>query len=176
MNEPKLGIPDAPRAEVPQSVPDVAPQPEAAAESRAEAERPAARSEEAPARSEQAPTPAAVAAAERARTAEKPAIAANDPALMKVERVLEANLWDVYMGMPEPFRTQFKKLGEDTAQAVRAAVISAHIRASKIHDLVHKWLKKIPGVNEFFLLQESKIKTDQLVRLATWFLQKGHII
>lgn len=180
MNEPK---PVPPRSEQPAAplVPEAAPKQEAsatsiesAADNRSEAERPL-RAPENSAAPEVAPAPATVVAVERAKTSEA-AVAPNDPALMKVERILEAGLWDVYVGMPEPFRTQFKKLGEDTSLAVRAAVIAAQIKASVIHALVHKWLAKIPGVNEFFLLQESKIKTDQLVRLATWLMQKGHII
>jgi len=96
-----------------------------------------------------------------------------DPTTMKVERVLEADLWDIYIGLPEDFRAIFLSLGQTTALAIRAQIAMTHVRASRIHDLVHKWLKKIPGVNEFFLLQESKIKTDQFMRLAAWLLTRG---
>lgn len=98
-----------------------------------------------------------------------------DPYLAKVERVLEDNLWDVYVSLPERARAVFKQKGEETATAIRALVAKSHVRASRIHDLIHKWLSKIPNVNEFFLLQESKIKTDTFVQLAAWAARKAGI-
>ena len=102
-----------------------------------------------------------------------PVQAAKDANLAKVERVLEDNLWDVYVSLPDKARAVFKKKGEETAAAIQALIVQTHVRASKIHNLVHQWLGKIPGVNEFFLLQESKIKTDQFVSLAAWIMRKA---
>lgn len=103
------------------------------------------------------------------------ALAGADPNLAKVERLLEDNIWDVYVSLPEKARLAFKKKGEQTAAAISALVARTHVRASKIHDLVRAWLGKIPGVNEFFLLQESKIKTDSFVQLAAWVARKAGI-
>ena len=121
---------------------------------------------------EAAPTSVEIAATERAAKPPVPRME-GDPYMPQVERIMESNLWDVYLTLPEDFRAQFKKLGEDTSLAIRALIVQAHVRASKIHDLVHKWLKKIPGVNEWFLLQESKIKTDQFMRMVAWIVHRG---
>lgn len=167
MNEPNLGTPDRERKDVP-SVPETPRPVEQPMEPRVETER--RESSVALETTEAPPTSLEVAATERAVAPEAPAPI--DATTVKVERILEDNLWDVYVGMPEDVRAAFKKLGEDTARAIRAQIVQAHIRASKIHALVHKWLKKIPGVNEWFLLQESKIKTDQFLKLATWIAHK----
>lgn len=99
--------------------------------------------------------------------------AQQDTLIPKVERVLEDGLWDVYVSLPEKARFVFKKKGEETAQAIRLLITKSHVRAGKIHDLVHDWLAKIPGVNEWFLLQESKIKTDTFLKLAVWIMRKA---
>jgi hypothetical protein len=42
---------------------------------------------------------------------------------------------------------------------------SAKFKVKAIVDLIKKWLAIIPGVNKFFLEQEAKIKTDQIIAL-----------
>lgn len=125
---------------------------------------------------EKTPEQRAAAAAE-ARTAEKqqaaaPAAAraatvpqAKDPGLMRVERVLEENLSDIYFALPSDKREKFKAKGEETAMAIKALVDRAKAKARDVLRLIRDWLKLIPHVNKYFLEQEAKIKTDRVMRM-----------
>lgn len=181
MNEPNLGgtkavpasenrsAPEAARADGLVAQPESAPQP-AQPEQARESE---VRAESAPVSEKSAGQAAENRVAPSGAAPASVAPVQLDPNRAKVERVLEDGLWDVYVSLPEKAREVFKKQGEATATAITALIAKTHVRASKIHDLIHKWLGKIPGVNEFFLLQESKIKTDTFVQLAAWILRKA---
>ncbi|MEY4722935.1 MAG: hypothetical protein RLZZ324_448 [Candidatus Parcubacteria bacterium] len=172
MSEPTVGLPNAETPEVRPESAEQRPSPEQAqAESGVARERAAEDVSEERDESRDAAVEAGAAAERRAKRAE--IVRPPDEVGVKIERALEDNLWDVYVGLPDPFRTTFKTMGEDTARLIRAQLVRAHVHASKIHALVHKWLKKIPGVNWAFLLQESKIKTDVFLRLAQWIASKS---
>ena len=53
--------------------------------------------------------------------------------------------------------------GEKTASQIEALLEKGKDVAKKILHLIRQWLHKIPGVNKFFLEQESKIKTDRIM-------------
>jgi hypothetical protein len=112
-----------------------------------------------------APAPVAVAPAPAMQMANG-VPATKDPDLMKVERVLEDNLSDIFFKLPVDTRTQFKAKGEETATKINQLMESAKVKARTVLDLIRDWLKLIPGVNRFFLEQEAKIKTDRIVALG----------
>ena len=58
---------------------------------------------------------------------------------------------------------EFKIKGEETAGKIRELLKSTHIKVKKIFRLIYEWLRLLPGVNKFFLEQEAKIKTDNIV-------------
>ncbi len=89
-----------------------------------------------------------------------------DPYLMKVERILEDNLLDVYISMPAASRARFKAAGEATAMKIWALVERSKVRAKSVLRLIWDWLRLIPGVSRYFLEQEAKIKTDKIIQLA----------
>ncbi len=91
------------------------------------------------------------------------AAATKDPQLMKVERILEDNLSDIYFALDVGTRAKFKAKGEETAAKINALMESAKAKARTLLELIRDWLKIIPGVNRFFLEQEAKIKTDRLM-------------
>jgi outer membrane biosynthesis protein TonB len=111
----------------------------------------AAQAESAP---PQAPAPAA------------PAAPAKDAYHMRIERVLEDNLVDVYLSMPPEVRARFRTEGEALALRLRVMVEQAKVKAKEVLRLILRWLKIIPGINHYFLEQEAKIKTDKIVLLA----------
>lgn len=92
--------------------------------------------------------------------------APKDPELMKVERILEENLGDVFFSLTPEQRARFKAKGEETALTLRQMVESAKVNARKVLQLIRAWLKLIPGVNKYFLEQEAKIKTDKIMLLS----------
>jgi len=86
-----------------------------------------------------------------------------DPELVEIETILSEGLENLYKELPDNRRAEFKQKGEETASAIRALLSSAKVKVTKIVALIVKWLKMIPGVNKFFLEQESKIKADKLL-------------
>jgi len=126
-----------------------------------ETERAGMAEKKAAAQVETAPAPAPAAAASAA-----PPPAAKDAYHIRVERILEDNLLDVYLAMPPAVRIRFKSEGEATALKLRAMIERAKIKAKDVLLLVLKWLKMIPHVNRYFLEQEAKIKTDKIMLLA----------
>lgn len=92
-------------------------------------------------------------------------VLAKDPVLKSVESVLEEDLGETYAKMPPGLQKRFKKEGERVARRVAEMVRKAKFKAAEVLKLVTGWLKMIPGVQKFFLIQEAKIKTDKLMRL-----------
>lgn len=111
---------------------------------------------------EQAPAPKASAAA-----AKPDAVPADkDKYRVKVERILEENLWDMYFALPAGSREKFKAEGEQAAATLRAAIETKKVKPRIVLHAVNKWLRTIPKVNPYFLEQEAKIKTDQVMSLV----------
>lgn len=112
---------------------------------------------------ERSPAPQATAA-----TSAKPEATPDlkDKYRVKVERILEQNLWDMYFALPAGSREKFKAEGENAAAALRAAIETKKVKPRIVLNAVHKWLKTIPKVNPYFLEQEAKIKTDQVMGLV----------
>lgn len=98
-----------------------------------------------------------------ARSSELPA---KDKYRVRVERVLEQNLWELYLALPQASREAFKAKGEAAAAALRSAMESKSVRPAQVLAPVHRWLKTIPHVNPYFLEQEAKIKTDLVMALV----------
>ncbi len=105
-------------------------------------------------------------AAPSAAAVPAPVAQRKDPYLMKVERILEDNLLEVYLSMPPASRARFKAAGEATAMKIWALVERSKIKAKSVLKLIWDWLKLIPGVSRYFLEQEAKIKTDKIIQLA----------
>lgn len=89
-----------------------------------------------------------------------------DKLTAEVESILSEDLGDIYKQMPPMKQREFKEKGEKTAVEIKTMIQGAKVQAKKIVNLIKGWLKIIPGVNKFFLEQEAKIKTDQILTLA----------
>lgn len=97
----------------------------------------------------------------------KPAIVlAKSETVKEIENILSEGLDPIYQNLPAAMREQFKKKGEETASKIEQIISHTKIAVKKILALIFEWLKIIPGVNRFFLEQESKIKTDKILVLA----------
>ncbi len=90
-------------------------------------------------------------------------VAVKSEDLQQIEKILSVGLDDLYQSLSEIRKSEFKQKGEETARAVERLMKSAKIKVGKIVKLIVDWLKMIPGVNKFFLEQESKIKADRLL-------------
>lgn len=83
-----------------------------------------------------------------------------------IENILSEDLGDLYRTMTPEQQKKFRTRGEEIAAKVTQLVLTAKARFRDIWSLVRAWLGMIPGVNKLFLEQESKIKTDQLIKYA----------
>lgn len=78
--------------------------------------------------------------------------------------VLAEDLENLYWELPETERLIFKYKGEETASKIRLLLGEASVKVQEIFRLIVEWLKLLPGVSNFFIEQEAKIKTDKLMK------------
>lgn len=88
-----------------------------------------------------------------------------DEVAVKIEKILEAGLGDEFAKLSPIAKQEFKIKGEATSAKIRDLLLSTHIKVKKIFSLIIDWLRILPGINKFFLEQEAKIKTDQIIEL-----------
>ncbi len=116
----------------------------------------------------EAQQPAQPVAAAPAATPVEPAqtLTAEAQQAADIERVLEADLSEMYFSLPEDKKAEFRAKGEETAREINVLVSSAKATLQKVVSLIRGWLLIIPGINKFFLEQEAKIKADEILRIA----------
>ena len=85
---------------------------------------------------------------------------------LAIENVMTDGLQDVYLNLDEPHRLLVKQEGERVAGVIENLIEAGKAAAKRVLFLIRDWLEKIPGVNKYFLEQESKIKTDKIMALA----------
>lgn len=86
------------------------------------------------------------------------------PELMQIENIMSEGLEDIYLNMSKEKRGEFKTRGEEAAGKIEKLLQATKVNAKKVVDLIKNWLKIIPGVNKYFLEQESKIKADKIIK------------
>ena len=84
----------------------------------------------------------------------------------EIEAVMSKDIDKYYMKMDKPTQVEFKRVGEETAKKINQILIEGKVKAKKIIDLIRAWLTMIPGINKFFIEQETKIKTDEIMKLG----------
>lgn len=91
-----------------------------------------------------------------------------DPARQRekqIEKILEKDLVDTYLELDSQKQEEFKQKGEETARKINVLLNKTKVKSKKIVDLIKKWLSLLPGANKFFLEQEAKKKTDDIIKL-----------
>ncbi|MEK7508998.1 MAG: hypothetical protein AAB568_04060 [Patescibacteria group bacterium] len=94
-----------------------------------------------------------------------PTPSAKPEQLIGVEKIMSDGLEKVFVEMSPEEQQKFKIKGEETAIKIWQTLQSAKIQVQKIIDLIRGWLKMVPGINRYFLEQETKIKTDKIIEL-----------
>lgn len=89
-----------------------------------------------------------------------------DPTFIKVEKILEDGMGDLYASLPPEAQTVFKQRGQQAAEEIFKMVQTLKLQLARVVRLIRGWLLTIPKVNRFYLEQQAKIKTDQIVELA----------
>ncbi len=83
----------------------------------------------------------------------------------EIEEVLSEGLSELYQTMTPQEQEQFRKKGELAATSIEQMVTSFKATAKKVIEVIRGWLSTIPRVNKYFLEQESKLKTDEIMKL-----------
>ncbi len=94
-----------------------------------------------------------------------PSAASADPVVRTIEKILSEDLYEHFQAMSPAAQARFKAKGEETVSKLAALMNRAVIGAKEVLNLIVSWLKLIPGVNKYFLEQESKIKADKILEL-----------
>jgi len=81
----------------------------------------------------------------------------------KVEEIMQKGLVDIYKTMTPEEQTNFKEKGNETAGRIEILIETVKAKAKYVLELIRGWLSLIPRANSFFLEQESKLKTDQII-------------
>lgn len=102
--------------------------------------------------------------ATRAQVAQK--AVEKDETLIRVEKIMEKDLGSFYTTMPPAAQVLFKKKGEEAANEISAMIRNFKVKVGKVLKLIRDWLHTIPGVNRYFLEQEAKIRTDNILEMA----------
>jgi hypothetical protein len=95
-----------------------------------------------------------------------PAAPVKDEITHSVETILEKGLEETYTHLTPAAAAKFKKEGERITVEITGMIRKLHVNAGKVLALITGWLRIIPAVNRYFLVQEAKIKTDLVMALA----------
>ncbi|MFC1598030.1 hypothetical protein ACFL2M_00665 [Patescibacteria group bacterium] len=162
----QLGQEGAPTEVAPApAVPEIAPPPEMT-----QPEQPPVGQEAPVAEGAPPPRPGAAAQLPTDDAAAGPAIAPA-PAAPKtktraeIEELLSDGLSELYQGMSAEEQQKFREKGEEAAGAIEEMVGTFKATAQKVIEIIRGWLSTIPRVNKYFLEQESKLKTDDIMKL-----------
>ncbi|MDA3802915.1 MAG: hypothetical protein PF488_03405 [Patescibacteria group bacterium] len=83
----------------------------------------------------------------------------------EIDNVLSEGLNDIYLKMSPTNRKEFRVKGEETTKKINDLLGETKVKVKKIINLIKNWLKVIPGVNKFFIEQETKLKTDKIMNI-----------
>ncbi len=86
-----------------------------------------------------------------------------------IDNVLSEGLNDIFLKMSVSEQKAFKQKGEETVGKINELLGHTRVKINKIIKLIREWLKMIPGINKFFLEQETKIKADKIIKIKDKF-------
>lgn len=87
-----------------------------------------------------------------------------NPVVVDLEGILADDMGDIFSGLPDDKKPLFKQKGEEVALAIKTLIDSGKVKTKNVLDLIRSWLQIVPGINKFFLEQEAKIKTDEIMQ------------
>lgn len=93
--------------------------------------------------------------------------------LERIEDIMEEDLEEVYTELSSEKKQEFRQKGEETAKEIEGMMYKVKIKSKKIFKLLFGWLRVIPHVNKYFLEQEAKLKTDEIMHLKEDIEKRG---
>lgn len=88
------------------------------------------------------------------------------PMQVQIENIMATGLEEAYQTMDAKQQEAFRVKGEEVAHEIESLATRLKLTARRVIHLLRSWLKLIPGVNKFFLEQETKLKTDDIMKYA----------
>ncbi|MEK7166870.1 MAG: hypothetical protein AAB732_00420 [Patescibacteria group bacterium] len=83
-----------------------------------------------------------------------------------IEKILLEDLEDIFLNLPLEKQKELEEKKEETSLKIEKIIAQVKVKLNKIFNLIKQWLKLIPGINKFFLEQETKIKMDKILELS----------
>ncbi|MEK9130391.1 MAG: hypothetical protein AAB526_03300 [Patescibacteria group bacterium] len=83
-----------------------------------------------------------------------------------IEKILLEDLEDICLRLPIDKQREIEVKKEEISSKIEIIINEVQIKMKKLFKLIKEWLKLIPGVNKFFLEQETKIKMDEIIELS----------
>lgn len=96
----------------------------------------------------------------------KPVPAKKSPARQQIEEILQEDIREIYQTMNADEQKRFRQKGIEVSEKIEELVVSFKAKAGRILNLIKSWLFLIPRANKFYLEQESKKKTEEIMKLA----------
>jgi len=88
-----------------------------------------------------------------------------DPQLKAVRDVLQEDIYELYSQMLPAEQEKFRDEGLRVAGTIKGLLGAVKVNVKKIVELIGAWLSRLPGINKYFIKQESKIKLDKLLQI-----------
>lgn len=88
------------------------------------------------------------------------------PMQVQIENIMATGLEEAYQTMDAQQQEAFRQKGEAVAYEIETLTMRLKLTARRVIHLLRSWLKLIPGINKFFLEQETKLKTDDIMKYS----------
>lgn len=88
-----------------------------------------------------------------------------DEELIMIENILSENISEIYRELTEAKKRAFREKGEEVAIKIKGLLKQAKIVVHDVLTLIKEWLKMLPHISNYFLEQETKIKTDKILQM-----------
>lgn len=99
---------------------------------------------------------------------------AKTPQREEIEAILSENVMEVYSMLTPQEQEKFRAAGEEAVTKIEQLVVQFKATARTVLQIIRQWLMTIPRINVFFLEQESKIKTDRILKSQQKFKAQHH--
>lgn len=90
----------------------------------------------------------------------------------KIEGILEEDLGDLYKELDYQTQQKFEEEGQKTVEEIETLLQKAKNHILKILKLLRRWIQIIPGINIFFVEQEARQKTKEILKLEEEYSNK----
>lgn len=87
----------------------------------------------------------------------------------EIDNILAEGLHEIFLSLDPKKQQEFKRKGEETVAKINTLLNQTKVKINQIINLIRQWLRVVPGINKFFLEQETKIKADKILKIKDKF-------